>query len=229
MKNTSQNKIKININHFLIGNGSKNKGRNPNERYSSFDYCYNYFQDFREPDKINELTNNENLGNSCLQLGFYLASWGMLRGSSFLLEKSLRHYITLLNELVKFDKRIWDIDVDCYSDENINLLLEFKHIIKIALGESNNASDTLTTKIMLGIMGNIPAFDSYFNKGFGFYYCKKNQLKKIGEFYNLNSKIIDKYSSSIKTYDVLTGNETNRRYSKAKIIDMYGFMEGLRK
>ena len=30
------------INQFLDGSG-KNKGKKPEEHYSSFDYCYNYF------------------------------------------------------------------------------------------------------------------------------------------------------------------------------------------
>jgi hypothetical protein len=33
---------------------------------------------------------------SCLQIGFYLASWGMMRGSSFLLEKSVRNFSNLI-------------------------------------------------------------------------------------------------------------------------------------
>lgn len=57
--------------------------RLPNQRYSSFDYCYNYFYSFYKVNKISELANEKNLQNSCLQLGFYLASWGMFRPSSF--------------------------------------------------------------------------------------------------------------------------------------------------
>jgi hypothetical protein len=38
-----------------------------------------------------------NLHMFCLQLGFYLASWGMLRGSSTLLCKSTRHYEPVIN------------------------------------------------------------------------------------------------------------------------------------
>lgn len=43
-----------------------------NSRSRSWDYCYNYFQDHPEP--------TQDLERSCLQLGYYLASWGMLRG-----------------------------------------------------------------------------------------------------------------------------------------------------
>ena len=50
-------------------------------RYASFDYCYNYFH----PSNSNDFT--EDIEKSCLAIGFYLASWGMFRGSSFLLDQ----------------------------------------------------------------------------------------------------------------------------------------------
>jgi len=80
---------KKSINQFLEGNG-KNRGRKPNERYASFDFCYNYFYSFYKENRLSELANGQNLQTSCLQIGFYLASWGMMRGSSFLLEKSVK-------------------------------------------------------------------------------------------------------------------------------------------
>lgn len=98
---------------------------------------------------------------SCLQLGFYLASWGMMRGSSFLLEKSVKNYKTLIIAISKMNPKLWEIDVDKYDDENINLLLNCKQQIVEVLGEMNKPSDTLITKIMLGVFANTPAFDQY--------------------------------------------------------------------
>jgi hypothetical protein len=63
-------------------------GREPTERYTSFDYCFNYFQLHREQSKLPELVRGEALQLSCLHLGFYLASWGMLRGKADLLKRS---------------------------------------------------------------------------------------------------------------------------------------------
>jgi hypothetical protein len=59
----------------------------------------------------------------------------------------------------------WEIDVDSYTSENIKRLLDCKKIIVASLGNKNNPSDTLVTKIMLGMFGNTPAFDTYFKKG----------------------------------------------------------------
>ncbi len=60
-------------------------GREPTGRYASFDYCFNYFQSFRT--RPGELVSPANLEQSCLQLGFYLASWGIIG-------KVIVHYCT---------------------------------------------------------------------------------------------------------------------------------------
>lgn len=117
--------INRNIEKFKEGDG-KNGGRRPDERYSSFDFCYNYFHSFYKKDKIHELSNSVNLEKSCLQLGFYLASWGMMRGSSFLLEKSVRNYSDLIILISKMPSKMWEIDVDQYSSDNLELLLDCK-------------------------------------------------------------------------------------------------------
>lgn len=110
--------IDRNIRLFIEGNG-KNKGRRPEERYASFDYCFNYFQSFKENGKTRELATLDNLQNSCLQLAYYLASWGMLRGSSFLLEKSVKFYGPLIRYIAQVKKEIWDIDVHTYTDAQL--------------------------------------------------------------------------------------------------------------
>jgi hypothetical protein len=215
--------INKNVKQFIEGDG-KNGGRNLNERYASFDFCYNYFQSFKERGCIEKMADKDNMQMSCLQLGFYLASWGMLRGSSFLLEKSIKHYEPLIRNIVKFDKQIWEIDADNYTEENINLLLKCRDMICKSLGDGNKLTDTLTTKIMLGVFSNVPAYDDFFRRGFEVYSFGEKSLRKIARFYNENKEVIDKYK--IRTFDFPTGLETKREYTKAKIIDMICFVEG---
>ncbi len=215
--------IKKSFNQFLEGNG-KNKGRKPDERYASFDFCYNYFYSFYKNKNLSELVNKENLQTSCLQIGFYLASWGMMRGSSFLLEKSVRNFSNLIIAISKMNPKLWEIDVADYNEENISLLLNCKQQIINALGKENKPSDTLATKIMLGVFANIPAFDQYFRKSLKVHSVNKKSLLKIKEFYLENKEDFDSFK--IHTFDFLTSKETNNIYTKAKLIDMCGFIAG---
>jgi hypothetical protein len=78
-------------------------------KYTSFDYCYKYFR------TTEDLT--KDMEKSCLELGFYLASWGMLRGSSELLKKSCKHYQKLIEYFSTLGNDVWNIDVDKYDDK----------------------------------------------------------------------------------------------------------------
>jgi len=214
--------ISSNINDYL-------KDRNPELRYASFDYCYNYFMSFYENDIAEEIASPKYLQLSCLQLGFYLASWGMFRGSSFLLRKSLKHFEPLITVIATTDKLLWQVDVDSYSDSKIDLILDAKYKIRNKLGNSSElASDTLISKIMLGVFGNVPAFDQNFCTGFGMNKSlSKNNLSIIKDFYKDFKEEIDR--QRIRTINFENGKETDRFYPKAKIIDMVGFVEGIKK
>ena len=214
-----------NVQRYMTGE-KRDKGRHPDERYASFDYCFNYFQSFRDEDRVDDICCPKDIQQSCLQLGFYLASWGMLRGSSFLLNKSAKFHGRLLEAVVGLDEKLWIVDVDSYTDENIGLLLEAAEVIRNALGEHNRPSDTLVTKIMLGIYGNIPAFDSFFQRGLGVGRLNEKNLKRVAEFYRYHKAAIDKHANSICTFDFHTGKDTDRYYTKAKIVDMVVVTEG---
>ena len=215
--------IKKAIDVFLEGRG-KNKGRKPDERYTSFDYCYNYFYTFYKEKRLHELANDNNLEMSCLQLGFYLASWGMMRGSSFLLEKSIHNYENLIIIISKMNPKLWEIDVDKYNEENINFLLECKKQIIKGLGKENKPSDTLITKIMLGVFANTPALDKFVKSSLGINSFNNNSLLKIKDFYEKNRNDFDSFK--IRTFGFLTSKETEIFYTKAKLIDMFGFIDG---
>ena len=175
--------------------------------------------------KIKQISDRQNLVLSCLHLGFYLASWGMYRGSATLLkEKDVTVFIPLLEHIAKSNIKLWEIDVDKYSGpNNIEIIIEERNKIRNILGTN---SDVLVTKIMLGVFGNVPAFDRFFCLGiFGSDSRKltKKNLKIILSFYKKKKDTIDSYK--IKTINI----QSRRKffYPKAKIVDMYGFMKGL--
>lgn len=197
-----------------------------NHRYRSYDYCYNYFYKNR---------NNilEDMEKSCAILGFYLASWGMMRGSSFLLQKSYKYLESIIGYIARQDDNIWEIDVDNYK-ENYQTILEMYEIIKEKLVPENKRHIVLVTKVMMGVFGIVPAYDDYFCKTFRDIEPKKSRfstfnqpsLEVIQKFYESNKFEIDELAHSTFTNDFETG-EKKYRYTKAKIIDMYGFTNSL--
>jgi len=197
-----------------------------NDRYTSFDYCYNYF--------ITTEDLEQDMEKSCLTLGFYLASWGMFRGSSFLLQKSLKHFQPAIIYINKLDNSFWEIDVDKYDNYNIQRIIETYSELKDIFIPASKTHLTLITKILLGVFGFIPAFDNNFCNSFrriSYYQCgfrKVNikSLMEIKKFYDSNSDVIDNLSKTTFTTDFKTGQKTKISYPKAKIIDMFGFITG---
>ncbi len=196
--------------------------RQPTKRYTSFDYCFNYFQEYRERNRLPELLRGDALQLSCLQLGFYLASWGMLRGSADLLQRSVRVYAPVIEVIANSPPEAWEIDADAYGDGSCPSVFGLANQLRAAL--PNFASDTLVTKIMLGTFGCVPAFDTNFRTGFGASTFGPKALRRIGEFYKVNSEVIER--NRVRTLDFASGAPTSRRYTRAKVIDMVFFVAG---
>lgn len=213
------------------------------KRYASFDYCYNYFYSFRNnPEK---LITPENMQMSCFQLGFYLASWGMLR-NSFLQRMSIKGYEEII-EIIANKPHLWAIDLDNYEKEgNLNALIEFKDEITKALKrvklpksskkdrkeKSINPSDTLTSKIMLGVFGNVPAYDNYFinwikqapDKNIARNFSRESLLA-IKKYYVENLEKSMNRIEKIETLDY-SAKSSKIYYTKAKLLDIYGYCNG---
>lgn len=199
-------------------------------RYASFDFCYSYFQNNR-----NHLTENIEVG--CMYLWGYLASWGMLRGSSVLLQDnspaSLKGLLSLFAN--NKDNRVWDLDLQNYSkpdaiDEIIGMYNSIESELKKIMEQP---SVTLITKIMLGVFGCVPAYDGYFTyamrtecigDGCGFRRVNEKSLRLIGEFYRANQNAFDGITIPVIDFE---GHPTKLTYKKAKLIDMFGFTKGV--
>lgn len=194
----------------------------PQARYASFDYCFNYFRSFHDRDDVSGLAAKNQLQVSCLQLGFYLASWGMLRGSSVLLQRSVRNFIPVVEAIADMPEEVWSIDVDSYSSTNCDALLE--GVARIRRSFPERASDILVTKTMLGVFGGMPAFDQFFKKGFSAHTVSGRSLRKVGQFYEDHTEVID--TNRVPTISFDTGAATDLMYPRAKVIDMVFFTVG---
>ena len=199
-------------------------------RYASFDFCYSYFQNNK-----NHLADNIEVG--CMYLWAYLASWGMLRGRSVLLQEnspaSLKGLLSLFAN--SKDKKVWDLDLQDYSTpEAIGEIIGMYYSIESELKKiMKQPSVTLITKIMLGVFGCIPAYDGYFTyamrtecigDGCGFRRVNDKSLRLIGEFYRANQNAFDGITIPVIDFN---GQPTKLTYKKAKLIDMFGFTKGL--
>ena len=189
-------------------------------RELSFDFCYGYFLKTRASGEKRR---------SCLELGYYLASWGMLRGSSALLDKNIKYFERVIN--IIRTENMWGIDVCDCTDQDLDYILLVGKKLKTALSDIS-VTDTLLTKIMLGVWGCVPAYDRFVKAGYkkltgqplGEF--NKASLKKIQEFYQKNKERIDSQvlQSGIVDYD--SGQKQSLKYPKAKIIDVLLFEKG---
>ena len=198
--------------------------RDPNQRYASFDYCYNYFRSFVDLNQTSELASDANKQNSCIQLGFYLASWGMYRGSSQLLQKSAKELEKVIKVIAATDPALFKTDVHNYDEKTIRQILDLKDRLQNAF--THPATTTLLTKTMLGVFGCIPAFDSYFVRGSGLRTVNGKNLLQIKDFYLRNQDLIERARNTRFTLNFDTGSSTKHLYTRAKMIDMIFFIAG---
>jgi len=142
--------------------------RGPHDRDRSWEHCYEHFQ------STDPTTLKKNHTQAALQLGFYLASWGMYRGSSFLLQYAYTIHEGVVDVVLesKFAP-LWDKEFGSRSTDITlaSLILELCQEIKkvyqpFASAIHKNVSDILLTKVVLGTAACFPAWDTYFHKGY---------------------------------------------------------------
>jgi len=190
-------------------------------RNASYDHCFNYFREHFERCCVKELSNGAQLQLSCLHLGFYLASWGMFRGKAALLQHSFTALVPVVELISRAPEDLWTLDVKDYDEESIRQILEFRETL--AEKVPGGRSDILTSKIMLGVFGCVPAFDRYFRKGSGLSGFRKHALLEIREYYRANQDVIESCRSNTIDFE---GRALERKYTQAKVVDMIFFIEG---
>jgi hypothetical protein len=199
------------------------QGRGDTARYASFDYCFNYFQSFHDENRTTALTEAGQVETSCLQLGFYLASWGMFRGKAALLQHSAKSLGPAVRVVADAPEAVWRADADDYSPPVRAALTKVYRELRASL--PGGQSQTLVTKTMLGVFGCVPAYDRYFRDAFGAATFGPKSLAGLEMYYRANADAIDVYR--VPTIDFSTGADSNRPYTRAKVIDMVFFTKGL--
>lgn len=197
----------------------------PNGRYLFYDHIRRIFIEYRkDKSKLDLLT---------LNLYAYLASWGMLR-NSFLMQKDYK-FITPIVEILSRDKYDPILNYDPFNDpenKQLDLILAAYHEIKyFFIGQTYyvegtrtkkrivDVSDTLITKILLGTLGCVVAFDTYVRKGLSNYRLtqkvNKQSLIELNNFIRENKEEVKEILSKL-----------NDLYTPMKVADMFFFEEG---
>lgn len=197
-------------------------------RYRSWEHCYRYFHDT----PANVIAANRD--QAALQLGFYLASWGMYRGSSFLLQYAYTVHRGVVDVFVNAKFRALKDEGfgTIYVDAMVPLILQAAEVLRDGYGsfsglfDSRKASDTLVTKVLLGTFGCLPACDRYFINGW----------RSTGRSYScLNSRFIERVLRFCRDNLAELREEQNQiarqepdgvRYPLMKLVDMYFWQIG---
>ena len=222
------------------GNKVYEQLKNENSRYKSWEYCYKSFQDAYKKKNIEK----PDYDYLCLQLSFYLASWGMYRGSSFLLWKDYKVHRPIVELLFSYDS-LWNIIIDENPNQNLDIfytkIIELRDKMKdeyfeirkkvyevnkeLGLQPKTKISDTHISKIILGTIGCVPAYDRYFVLGV-------RATNEIGGTLSLDSikELVKYYKDNYKELENLRkkfSKNSDIEYSQMKVLDscfwQYGF------
>ena len=187
-------------------------------REKSWTHCYLAFREAHE----NRHADAETIDHLALHLSTFLSSWGMYRGSSFLFKYTdYKVHVPVVKIILKceFDP-LWKTQ---YAPEDTALLWDlateikeyYQHIRK-EIGHPGTATHTLLTKILLGTIGCIPAYDEKIcsilrdlGKSASF---NRNSLKEMLSLYQNNKEEVDQWRSAME---------------KAEEIPQYPYMRAL--
>ena len=195
--------------------------QDPHHRYRSWEHCYSFFRR-TTPSGI-----EAHRHIAALQLGFYLASWGMYRGSSFLLQRAYTVHLGVIDCLAapRFTP-LWEGDVGAEAEDAdlTPVILDAVDAIREAYTPFGKPTDTLLTKVILGTFGCLPACDRFFVDGFkrvGFQYSYLNErfVRRVFRFCLDNITELRAEQTQIEA-------GSGVRYPLMKLIDMYFWQIG---
>ncbi len=184
----------------------------------SWENCYTFFYNNR-----NKILNDETLLEAAaLQLAFYLASWGMYRGSAFIRNYDHTVFKDLIKELLTNCKNLWTDDITWDDLKNANDIVNNYF-------DKNTPSQTLITKILMGVFGCVPAYDRYFITALRKHNETTKKENHICQTYNEES-----FNTLVQWWKKQKCNKKRKLqnssliYPPMKLADVYFWSEGKR-
>lgn len=228
------------MNSFLNLLRGKEEG-GPFSRFKSWEYCHLKFVEGHQK-RINNQLNEDDIDILALHLSFYLASWGMYRGSSFILQRDYKTHKRIVRIVLqeKYDE-LWDFNPIDKNENELNRIAEladeaYQEIDRDGYGpipernmvDDDNEEDeisnehisyTLITKILMGTFAITPAFDRFFIDGFKKY---NNANHTKGSNY-CKERLVKLFSFVQQHHEELNVADTvtSFPYPMMKKVDMY--------
>jgi len=193
-------------------------------RSRSWEHCFQYFRR-STPEAL--LVDRH---YAALQLGFYLASWGMYRGSSFLLQHDYTIHIGVIRQIVLPPFSVlWRQEFG--AGENDVRLIPLIGDAIIAIRDAYRpfapraATDTLVTKILLATFGCLPACDRFFVQGFKSADFKYSSVDSA--FISEVSRFCRGHIRELREVQRKIEDASGLRYPLMKLVDMYFHQAGV--
>jgi hypothetical protein len=203
----------------------------PHHRYRSWEHCFAHFRQHAT------FTSPEHIDTASLHLAFYLASWGMYRGSSALLWKDYQiHQPAILKVLAPEFGALWDLDFDDATHDNTiaDLIVSLSNALRAIYRQQIttvdgaptefNPSDTLITKFLLGTFGCTPACDRYFILGFRHAGLRYSRFS--GTFLRDVFRFCREHRDTFRETQEVIARRREIRYPLMKLADMYFWKVG---
>ena len=204
---------------------------NENGRSRSWEHCYRVFRDARTDP-------SSDYDHLSLHLAFYLASWGMYRGSSFLLQKDYKVLTPIVEKILKHEYDCL-FGVACADVRNSDVQAQLTNVYdyienhfhpireKVAGREvTTPVSPVLITKILMGTLGCVPAYDRFFEEGAKYLGLEKksyneDSLGELADFYEAHNDRLEEARRGMRTDDLI--------YPQMKLLDMGFWQVGFEK
>lgn len=136
-------------------------------RLKAWEFVYEYI--WAESRNWSDLVTGAQLDTTALHIGFYLANWGMFRGSSGLLQNSNLDLMKAISILL-FTGRgpdLFELTMDDFAPDAPNLKKNQAQLDSVlesleTLATNVSWTNTLKTKILMGVWGEFPALDRFY-------------------------------------------------------------------
>lgn len=219
---------------------------NENDRLYSWEHCYTEFSKARLERNLSDMDKDR----LALHLAFYLASWGMYRGSSFLLQRDYRVHREAVDIILKYGS-LSEVQIGALDSARIDEFVEalFKlygelesHYKKIRSDvleqwgkntKRESVSATLITKIMMGALGCVPAYDRFVVGALGGYkLTKRFSEKSIRDVIKLVQNNRHEFEELWRGFKRPLKGKGSGRYPQMKLVDFVlwtkGFLDDLK-